>query len=184
MPKKSGKKAKTTRKSGKKAIDPADSKKGLQNISQFSEVQGTVEILPPQHGGQNKIEITPLIIAKVEKYAGIGLSNAQIAAVLDMHRETLRTKCIENPELALAIEKGRAIGINNVASRLYAKATEEGNLVAQMFFLERKGDWRKDKELEPAPGGGPIELENKWTIEIIQPHVKDEEEKGEEEKEN
>lgn len=181
MPEESRKSAKKTRAGGKKAIDSADSEKGLQVSQQFSEAQGTVEIIPPQHGGQNKIEITPRIIARTEKYAGIGLSNNQIAAALEMSKETLRLKCISHPELALAIERGRAIGINNVASRIYAKATEEDNLAAQMFFLERRGGWNKKEEIElSAPGGGPVELENKWTIEIIQPQLpgkKEEEEK-------
>ena len=107
--------------------------------------------------------------------AGIGLANHQIAAALDMSRETLRQKCIENQQLALAIERGRAIGLNNIASRLYMKATKEDNTAAQMFFLERRGGWTKDKELESAPGLGPQQVENKWTVEVIQIDKKEDE---------
>ena len=177
MPEESRKKAKKTTR--RKKDSGAKGEKSLQVRAELVETQSSNAVVvednqeSPQWGGQNKIEVTPYIIAKAEKMAGIGLSNGQIAAALDMHRDTLRAKCAEHPELASAIMKGRAIGVNNVASKLYAKAVEEDNVAAQMYFLERKGGWTKEKAIKMEEDLGPQQLENNWTIEVV--HVKKEE---------
>ena len=171
---------------GKKQDDSADSKKIPEVVQKLPQVQNTVEVLPPepqeqnkaQWGGQNKIEITPIIIGRAEKYAVLGMGNEQIAFALGMHKETLRLKCKEFPQLALAIMTGRARGVNNIAQKIYFKAVEQDDLAAQMFYLDRRGGWNKESAADmSSPGGEPIELENKWTIEIIQPHIKSEEKK-------
>ncbi len=171
---------------GKKQDDSEDSKKIPEVVQKLPQVQNTVEMLPPepqkqitpQWGGQNKIEITPIIMGRAEKYAVLGMGNEQIAFALGMHKETLRLKCKEIPELALAIMKGRARGVNNIAQKIYFKALEQDDLQAQMFYLDRRGGWNKESAVDlSSPAGEPIELENKWTIEIIQPHIKGKEEK-------
>lgn len=162
---KTGKKKKKT---GKKIkVKPAKTPDSIQD-AQGKEIT--------KHGGHNKIEVTPEMIAKVEQYAAVGLTNDQIAALLKMHRNTLLSHCKENLDLACAIERGRAVGIQNVATKLYVKAVEKNNLMAQMFYLKTRAGWSEKTSLEiSGPGGDAIETENKWTIEIINPPKKEDE---------
>lgn len=158
---KSGRVAKAVKKVGKKLTK-------TQNPKRISKKEKAESDTPKKHGGNNLIEITPYMIATAEKEAGLGLDTGQIAAILGMHERTLEKKSNENPDLATALRRGRAITVHNVASKLYEKIMKQDNLQAIMFYLRTKGGYSEKNEMEiSGKGGGPIEMDNTWTITVV-----------------
>jgi hypothetical protein len=88
----------------------------------------------------------PPDLEQVEALAHRGLSDNQIALALGIHRATLYRKRTAYSDFDYAIKRGRALGIADVASRLYESALA-GDTVAAIFYLKAKGKWR-DRHLE------------------------------------
>jgi len=109
--------------------------------------------------GRPPYEITPEIIAKVEKLAAQGLAEYQIAAVLGIHQDTLINKKKEYPEFSEAIKNGKAKGIAKITNKLFDKASD-GDNTAMIFYLKNRDpdNWEEvQKRQITGEGGGPIE---------------------------
>ena len=74
-------------------------------------------------------------IAEVERLAGLGLTQEQIAHNLGIGLSTLYKRKSEMKEFVEAIERGKANAINQVANRLFEKAMD-GDNVAMIYFMK------------------------------------------------
>ena len=72
--------------------------------------------------------------------ASLGLTDEQIAHQLGVCRQTLSEKKRDYPDIADAIRRGRASGIEEVADALKQKA-QAGDTSAMIFFLRSKAGW-------------------------------------------
>ena len=94
--------------------------------------------------GRPRIEITTEMIAEAEKQAARGLTKVQIAYCLGFSYETLRQKEKEFSAFSAALQKGKCLGIRDVANALYESAIA-GSIHAQKFFLKNAdpANWKE-----------------------------------------
>lgn len=83
---------------------------------------------------------SPDIHENIERLASLGLTDEQIAHQLGVCRQTLSEKKRDYPDIADAIRRGRASGIEEVADALKQKA-QAGDTSAMIFFLRSKAGW-------------------------------------------
>ena len=98
----------------------------------------------PKKPGRKPININ---IEELERLAGMGLSERQIAAAMDISNSTLtRKKHIEQIEHAL--KKGRAKAVAAVSSKLFDNALE-GKETSAIFFLKNRDpeNWKDRQEV-------------------------------------
>lgn len=82
-------------------------------------------------------KITPEVLEKIEHYAGLGLTQEQIAHNMGIHPSTLTEKKGTEAEVAEAIKRGLDKGIQKVTNALMENA-QGGNLGAQCFYLKNR----------------------------------------------
>ena len=87
--------------------------------------------------GRPKFEVTDEVLRKVEKYAGLGLTEEQIAINLGVSYSTLRAKKRGYSTFLSAIERGRAKAIALVSNAGFEKAMD-GNADLIKFFLKNR----------------------------------------------
>lgn len=90
--------------------------------------------------GRPTVDLKPEEVRQVEMLAQY-LNQAQIAAVLGISADTFRRIKRENKSVDLALKKGRASAVAQVAQSLIKNATEKNNVLAQIFFLKSAGGW-------------------------------------------
>ena len=86
-------------------------------------------------------------IEELERLAGMGLSERQIAAAMDISNSTLtRKKHIE--QIGHALKKGRAKAVAAVSSKLFDNALE-GKETSAIFFLKNRDpeNWKDRQEV-------------------------------------
>ena len=88
--------------------------------------------------------LTPEQIGQIEALAGYGLTQPQIAAVLDFSGRTLARHKTEEPQVVAALERGRAVAQGNVGKALYTRAT--GGDVAAIRWYEMTRAGRTEKQ--------------------------------------
>ena len=81
--------------------------------------------------GRKEIEID---YSEVERMAGIGLTNAEIADALGIGQSTLYTKKNNNRSFESALKKGRAKAAVDVANTVYELAVGQKNLTAAIWY--------------------------------------------------
>jgi hypothetical protein len=93
--------------------------------------------------GRPKFEVTEELCEQVASLAGLGLTKAQIAVSLGVHRDTLRKREHESSAFSAAIKAGQTKGIEKIANALYENALD-GNTTAQIFFLKNRApnEWK------------------------------------------
>jgi len=86
-------------------------------------------------------------LAEVERLAGLGLTDEEIALVLDVALSTLKVYK-KNQEFLAAIKKGKTKADAAVVSRLYKNAME-GDTTAQIFWLKNRqpDKWRDKRDI-------------------------------------
>ena len=82
-----------------------------------------------------KFKINLKTINLIERKAGLGLTQEQIAHLLDITPETLSRKKQDHPEIGRAIARGRAKTVGALSSQLLS-ASEKGSVQAQIFALK------------------------------------------------
>jgi len=119
--------------------------------------------------GRPPYEITPEVIAKVEKLAAQGLAEYQIAAVLGISQETLINKKKDYSEFSEAIKNGKAKGIAKITNKLFDKASD-GDNTAMIFYLKNRDpdNWEEvQKRQVTGAQGGPVKTDNTFKIEYV-----------------
>lgn len=99
--------------------------------------------------GRPEIQITPEIIANVERLASRGLTHLQIAGVLGWGVSTLQDKKAKYKEFSEAIGRGKAKGLAEVSNALYESAMS-GNYQSQQFYLKNRDNenWNDRRNVE------------------------------------
>ena len=93
--------------------------------------------------GRKKIKLnTPEILEKITELGSQGLTSGQIARSLGVSWDTLDRRKKEYEEIAEAIKKGEALGINKVTNALMQSATNDKNVTAQIFYLKNRDPQR------------------------------------------
>jgi DNA-binding CsgD family transcriptional regulator len=78
--------------------------------------------------------------AQVEALKSYGHTNVEVAEYLGICEATLHQHY--SREVATAVTRANAA----VAGRLYAKAVEQDELGAQIFWLKTRGKWKEEKD--------------------------------------
>jgi hypothetical protein len=81
-------------------------------------------------------------ILEIERMAGFGLSEAQIAHCLGMHPDTLRSNKRMSDRVFQAIQKGKALAEQKIGGRLFDKALD-GDLGAIVWWEKTRADRRE-----------------------------------------
>lgn len=89
--------------------------------------------------GRPAHEVTPERQKLVKALSGVGLTQEQIAAKLDISVDTLRLKYKDVWEL------GKADAIATIAQSLFRKAAN-GDNACMFFYLKTQGRWRENHE--------------------------------------
>lgn len=99
--------------------------------------------------GPKKKEISASDLVKIEQWAGRGLTQEQIAALLDMCEATFYKRIEEaggeNSEIVKHIKKGKAKACEDLTNKLYEKAMA-GSEASIFFALKCKYGWREKVE--------------------------------------
>ena len=86
-------------------------------------------------------------LALVEELAARGCSVVTIARALGMSREAFNACRKRQPEVEETFERGRAVEHDALVSNL-RQAAEEGNIVASIFLLKARHQYREGEALE------------------------------------
>jgi len=99
---------------------------------------------------------------RVLEFSGMGLTNAQVAKLMDISQDTLERKYKEELSTA-ALHKNV-----NVARNLYNMATNpehKSSAQSAMFWMKTRAGWRETNRLEVAnPDGSNLQLGQRDTI--------------------
>ena len=102
---------------------------------------------PKKRGrGRPKFELSEAHRTDVPRLAGIGLTNDQLAAYLEVSTTCFDELMKREPEFKRAISKKRASAIGQVASTLFQQAIKPNNLTATIFYLKTQGRWAEARE--------------------------------------
>jgi len=99
--------------------------------------------------GRKRIKFTEEDFENIERWAGNGLSEKQIAQLLNTSTSTIDRRKRERGEFEVALKNGRAKAIAAVTNALYTSALD-GNTTAQIFFLKNRdsGSWMDRAEVQ------------------------------------
>ena len=91
----------------------------------------------------------PSKLEEIEKLAGIGLPDKDIAFLLGIDVSTFYAWKKERPEFSEALKRGKTDGKRKVINSLYRRAIE-GNLTAIIFWLVNRypDEWRNIQKME------------------------------------
>ena len=101
----------------------------------------------PIKRGRRVISFNTEELEKLKHYAGLGLNQEELAAVMGISLSTLRRRKKDSELFEQYMREGRTKSVTDVANALYVNATQENNIQAQIFFLKNRADhlW-KDKQ--------------------------------------
>ena len=113
----------------------------------------------PNKPGRPAFVITKEVLKKASDSAAIGLTQDQIAVSLGIAPCTLYDKKNKYPKLVEAIAQGKVLGLQVIANAHFTEA-RNGSIVAQQFYLSRKGGWNDESTVKlTGAEGGPIKTE-------------------------
>lgn len=115
--------------------------------------------------GRESYEITPQLLERVRDLAKLNLSGRSIAGSLGWPSSTFHAKCKQDKRLQLAVEQGRAQGVEEVAKGLYSNATDEKSVPAQSLYLKAADKWADKTEIEHT---GTVEHTHTWVMEVVE----------------
>lgn len=128
-------------------------------------------LVPPEPGagGRSHWRVTPLGLALVEELAGRGVHVATIARALGMSKDAFRSCRDRQPEVDDAYHAGLAREHDALVGNLRT-AADEGNIVANIFLLKARHQYREGEALEANLNvslntGGVLVVPNKMSLE-------------------
>lgn len=128
-------------------------------------------LVPPEPGagGRSHWRVTPLGLALVEELAGRGVHVATIARALGMSKDAFRSCRDRQPEVDDAYHAGLAREHDALVGNLRT-AADEGNIVANIFLLKARHQYREGEALEAnlnvsLDTGGVLVVPNKMSME-------------------
>lgn len=92
-------------------------------------------------------EVTPELLQRIEKYAGLLLTYEEIATVLNMNERTFRRMTEEHPVILSAYKKGYE-GVKHQAVGTLRQAMKDGETSAAMFILKTRFNFREKEKAD------------------------------------
>lgn len=99
--------------------------------------------------GRRRIQLRPEQQSAIERMAGLGLTQKDIAHVLGVSRSTLQ-RWLDDENVRWHYERGRAIAKETMAQRLWDLAMN-GDTASLIFWLKAQARWSDKPEPEPEP---------------------------------
>ena len=93
-----------------------------------------------QKTGRKRITFTDEDYLNITKWAGLGLSETQIADNLGVGISTITRNKNRNERFEQALKSGKSKAIKEVSNALFNNAVYENNTTAQIFFLKNRGE--------------------------------------------
>ena len=120
---------------------------------------------PPkgQGGRPPKLVVDEKVLRQVENMASLGLTQEQIALLLDIGERTFREHKERSEELSAAYKRGRSQGALQATSGL-REQINNGNMTALIFYLKTQCRWKEPPHEISGPDGGPIENQHTLTV--------------------
>ncbi len=99
--------------------------------------------------GRKRIKFSEEDYENIEKWSGNGLSERQIAELLNTSVSTIARRKREKGNFDSALKKGRAKAVADVTNALYQEAIN-GSVQAQIFFLKNRDSsaWMDKNEVQ------------------------------------
>ena len=99
-------------------------------------------------------------LADVELWAGVGLTQDQMSALLEIDRKTLAL------HYSKQLSQGKAKANAAVGKTLYQKVMD-GDTTAAIWWTKAQMGWHETKTHEiVGADGGPIRADHTWTVEV------------------
>lgn len=94
-----------------------------------------------------KSKYQKLDLIQVERLSGLGLNDSEIAYILNICVNTLKTYKANHKDFLTAIKMGRISTDEKVLSSLFKNCTD-GNVTAQIFWLcnKRPEQWKRNRD--------------------------------------
>ena len=90
------------------------------------------------------VVLTDEQLEQVEKLAGLGLRQDQIAAMLNVHRATYQRLINRDERVKAAVEKGKAKAATAVTKSAFKQAISGKNTAMTIFWLKVREGWKED----------------------------------------
>lgn len=104
--------------------------------------------------GRPRKELPEDAAEQLEKLAPY-LSRDMIADYMGLHRDTLRARMQENPDLEAAYARGKSKAIAAIAGGLIQKA-REGDTASTIFYLKTQAGWRETQQIDHTSSDGTM----------------------------
>ena len=103
-----------------------------------------------QKTGRKRITFTDEDYLNITKWAGLGLSETQIADNLGVGISTITRNKNRNERFEQALKKGKAKAIEQVTNALFNNAVHDNNTTAQIFYLKNRdsSNWSDRTQVE------------------------------------
>ena len=95
-------------------------------------------------------------IDQAEKMAGLGMNGDQIGLIIGVSKKTIERRMHDQPELAVALERGRAKASAAVRNTAFKMATSGKHAAMTIFWLKCRDQWREASE--PIEANEPVKL--------------------------
>ena len=92
-------------------------------------------------------EVTPELLQRIEKYAGLLLTYEEISTVLDIDVRTFHRMKDEYPAILSAYKKGYE-GVKHQAVGTLRQAMKDGEISAAMFILKTRFNFREKEKAD------------------------------------
>lgn len=99
----------------------------------------------PKKGGQNRIDLGPDDIKRLETMAGLGIPTHHMAAILGIGPATLDRVIKRDKRVAEAIARGAAQASADVRATAYKMATSGKWPAMTIFWLKVRERWREPR---------------------------------------
>lgn len=118
------------------------------------------------HGRKPAFAVTRELLREVEELVGNGLTNEMMHGYYGICSTTWYRAVQQNPELGIAMRRGKPRAVNIASGKLFEKV-KEGNLDAIKFYLRTQGRWSEHNTL--AVSGNPDTPAPALTINVSDP---------------
>lgn len=108
-----------------------------------------------------RLELTQEQLEKIETMAGLGLTNQQMASLLDMSKKTFERRMQDTVGGSDALLKGRAKASSQVLKSAFQQATSGKNPTMTIFWLKCREGWKDTSVVEHTGKDGAPLFSNK-----------------------
>jgi len=106
---------------------------------------------------------------KLNEELAPSLSKEQLAMRLGCCYNTLRAVFQRQPEMLDAYNRSLSSAADRMIKKLYNKGLDEGDFNSIKLWLSHRAGWTETKRTElTGRDGDPIEIDQHWTIEVIE----------------